>query len=278
MPSKAKNFAHIALYVVIVIGLILVCSFIGGNPEDSPSQPGDTLAEEPLELGERTPALIYEQIILRAKNDVLNAQKPLLALSFDDGPYEPVTTRLLDTLKKYNAHATFFVIGNRVKNNSALIVRAHEEGHEIASQGYDHTSFKELSGSEIESSIAKTDELIEGLIGVKTTLLRAPYGTVTQTSKKVIDKPFVNWSVDSEDWSSRNAEAVIKEVTENAGEGDVVLMHDLYPSTADACETLIKELSEKYRLVTISEMFRLSGVTPENGVLYHGVKEYGKAK
>ena len=107
------------------------------------------------------------------------------------------------------------------------------------------------------------------IAGVTPTLLRPPYGNMNERVRQVIGMPFMLWSIDTRDWESRNKDAIINETLKDIKDGDIILMHDLYTSTAEACEEIIPELINRgYQLVTVSEMFAVKGMTLDSGVSY----------
>lgn len=200
------------------------------------------------------------------------ADKPLIALTFDDGPKEGVTDIILDELKKNNAHATFFVVGKSAEQFPDLLKREVAEGHEIGNHTYSHpTTLTHLSPTDIEQQIENNAKIIESVIGSRPAIVRVPGGSA---NKKVISAieayPIIHWSVDTRDWQTHSAPATKREVNQSSGDGDIVLMHDIRPSTAEAIKTIIPELKSKgFELVTVSEMFRLKNINLEKGVVYH---------
>lgn len=105
-----------------------------------------------------------------------------------------------------------------------------------------------------------------------TKLVRPPYGQITQSLKEVLQKTFVLWSIDTQDWKTRDKDAIVSEVLNNVKDGDIILMHDMYSTTADACEELIPALIERgYQLVTVSELLNAKEITPVAGSVYSRV-------
>ena len=111
------------------------------------------------------------------------------------------------------------------------------------------------------------------MISVGNVLLRPPYGEHNELVDKTVKVPMIAWSVDSEDWKSRNKDSIVKEVLDHVQDGSIVLMHDLYSTTADAVEYLVPELIKQgYELVTVSELFERKGIEIEAGKLYRNAK------
>ena len=195
--------------------------------------------------------------------------KPMVALTFDDGPYSPVTDRILAKLEEYGGHATFFVVGNRVSTYSDSVKRAVEAGCQIGNHTYEHKNLTKLTGVEIQKQLHDTDLAVAYYAGAATTVLRPVGGALNDTVRSSAGKPLINWSIDTLDWKNRNAASVKSRALNNVKDGDIILMHDLYKSTADACDTLIPELVNRgFQLVTISEMAEAKGRTLQNGTLY----------
>ena len=204
--------------------------------------------------------------------DSLDPDKPMVALTFDDGPYTPVTSKILKILKKYDARATFFVVGSRVPQYKDMVKQAYEQGNEIATHTYNHANLTKLSKKGIKSELNKSKKAIKDVIGCSFSTLRPPGGSINDTMRSVIKVPMIYWSVDTEDWKSRNAKSVLSEC-KVIQDGDIVLMHDLYPSTADAVKKLVPRLvKEGYQLVTVDELFHYKGIKAEGGTVYYSGK------
>ena len=192
----------------------------------------------------------------------------MVALTFDDGPYTPVTKRILATLQKYNEKATFFCVGSRVGQYSQMV----QQGCQVASHTYGHVLLTKLKKKKILAQINKCNTVLQRTIGCSSTVLRPPGGLVSEKVRNTATEPLVCWSVDSEDWKSRNKKKVLKKCR-NIKDGDIVLMHDLYPSTAAAVEKLVPRLKKKgFQLVTIDELFYYKGITLENGKVYYSAR------
>ncbi len=204
---------------------------------------------------------------------VIDPNQKMVALTFDDGPYTPVTKRIVKTLEAYNGRGTFFVVGNRVEDYSKILKRAYDGGHQIATHTWSHKNLKKLSEHGVAAQVTKSMEAIKSVTGENPTLLRPPYGAVDKTVKQRVKDAgglaLVNWSVDSKDWKYKNADTIVKTIMDNVKDGDIVLMHDLYESTAEAVEKLVPKLVEKgYQLVTVEELYTTRGDTLEAGTLH----------
>lgn len=223
--------------------------------EESPSE-GETNAEGMVFSGGR----------------YIDPSKPMVALTFDDGPDVQVDGVLMDELEKVNGRATFFVVGQRVEKFPEDIKNTVERGHEIGNHSYDHDIHLSSKGQDyIRNEFDKTDDAVEKAAGVRPALVRLPGGNISNDVKAVVKKPLIFWSIDTEDWRSRDAEKTQNTILSQVKDGDIVLMHALYLSTAQACKTVIPELHARgYQLVTVSELihFRGQNVQGGNGIQY----------
>lgn len=192
----------------------------------------------------------------------------MVALTFDDGPYTPVTSKILKVLKKYDARATFFVVGSRVPSYEDMVKQAYEQGNEIATHTYNHANLTKLTTKQMKEELSKSRDVIKDVIGCGFSNLRPPGGSINDNMRNNIKVPMIYWSVDTEDWKSRNAQSVLKEC-KVIQDGDIVLMHDLYPSTAEAVQKLVPRLIKQgYQLVTVDELFHYKGIKAEAGKVY----------
>ena len=205
------------------------------------------------------------------KNEI-DLTKPMIALTFDDGPSDH-TQRLLDILQTYGAKGTFFVVGSTLDEREEELIRIANAGHEIGNHSWSHRSFTDISSSEVRKEITNTRNKIYDITGVDCTLVRPPHGACNervQTLGKELGVSFINWTVDTLDWKTKNADAVYKEIMEYTANGHIVLCHDLHKTTVDAMERAIPALIEKgYQLVTVSELLTCYGDEIIAGNLYY---------
>lgn len=192
----------------------------------------------------------------------VDPSKPMIALTFDDGP-SGATTRILDALEANGGRATFFMVGNRMRSYPSVINRMVALGCEPASHTWDHSYLTKLSEGQILSNLNQVDDTLQSIAGVRTVIVRPPGGYINDASKAALAKrgtPAVLWSIDTLDWKTRNAQKTIDTVLSNVKDGDIILMHDLYETSADAAVVLIPELKNRgYQLVTVSELASYRG-------------------
>ena len=247
-------------------------------PTETPTEvPTETPTVEPTETPSPTPTptpkvtIPHLNIEPTAIPESLDPTKPMIALTFDDGPTSSITNRILDVLEQYNAKATFFVVGNRLgstKNQQAMS-RAFSLGCEIGSHSYSHPKMNSFSHEKIQEEYANATAAIEKIIGIAPTLFRPPYGFYNDAIRAYFNAPLIFWSVDPKDWSVKDAAKIYDHIIKNVKDGDIVLMHDLHSYTAEACEALIPALlAEGYQLVTVSELFACKGITLTTGNIY----------
>lgn len=234
-----------------------------------PGEAGEMMLRTGKESGISTERIIEEPIDgeVRYYNPDTNGEK-VIALTFDDGPWDTSTDQILDVLKEFDAKATFFTIGDQVEEHSAQIERMVNEGHEISTHSWDHAqgsgkgvSLNLMSTEERKDEVEKGLEIVEKVSGEAASLyFRAPGGNFddsTATDLQSIVKGEIGWNIDTEDWS-RPGVGVIVEHLKHVEPGYVVLMHDGggdRSQTVAALREALAYLSEQgYEFITISEM------------------------
>lgn len=201
----------------------------------------------------------------------INMHKPMVALTFDDGPNPIYTQIILDTLEKYKATATFFDLGDLMEQFPSVSQRESSLSCEVACHSYNHKNYTRLSDSEIIHDMNKTAEIFHKVLMQDPAFFRPPYGCCDDRIKKLVNMPLILWSVDTRDWESRNPETILNVIKQYGNlDGKVILMHSIYESSARAVAMLIPYLLDKnYQLVTISQMIKLKyGESPKDGKLY----------
>jgi peptidoglycan/xylan/chitin deacetylase (PgdA/CDA1 family) len=187
----------------------------------------------------------------------------LVALTFDDGPNLKTTPMLLDILKEYGAEATFFVIGQSLEGKEDLLKRMAAEGHEIGSHSYSHAKLTALGAGGLDFELDTASDAIADITGRRPSLLRPPYGCVNDNLRKAAaGKGFslILWDVDPYDWKHRDAKAVSEHIINQASDGDIILLHDIYATSVEAARIVIKNLSERgFGFVTVSELLSRDG-------------------
>lgn len=193
---------------------------------------------------------------VRSQN-VSDEVKPVVALTFDDGPNASSTPILLDGLKERKVRATFFLIGENVEKdeNEKIVKRMYEEGHLIGNHTYTHCNLSKLETGEAKKELEQTDTVIEKITGKQPVFVRAPYGELPVDSEQDLSRIYIGWTVDPLDWMTEDAGAVVKTVVEEINPGDVILLHDCYPSSVQAAIRIVDLLQGKgYEFVTVDHL------------------------
>ena len=191
-----------------------------------------------------------------------------VALTFDDSPNAASTERLLDGLRERGAHATFFLIGEQIAGQEALVRRMAEEGHQIGNHTYTPRRL-DNSGALGVRELARTEAALSQTLGGSGYWVRPPWGFASAETLREVDVPLIYWSLDTEDWRVLDADKVARRIVDEAEDGDVVLLHDSYESSVDAALRAIDALAARgFAFVTLEELFERMGVTPCTGCLY----------
>ena len=198
---------------------------------------------------------LEDGVIISGKTD---AKK--IALTFDDGPHPSKTDKILDLLKEYQVHATFFVIGQNVAVYPKVVLREIEEGHEVGNHTYSHKSLAQCKKDVVEKEIISTEEILIEKTGYIPRVFRPPEGAYT-CDIDVADRMNYNvilWTIDTRDWAKTSTEKIVETVESKVRNGSIILFHDFTVGgahTLDALEILIPKLLDMgYEFVTVSEL------------------------
>ena len=184
----------------------------------------------------------------------------MVAITFDDGPHLKNTDDIVNIFSKYNAHATFFMLGSNVVKYPDVVKRVYDAGHEIGIHTWNHKELTKLSSDEVKNEVNNTATEIEKITGKRPTLVRPPYGSINENVKNSIDNPLILWNIDSLDWKSRDKEKIVPLVVNNVQDGDIILLHDIHSTTIPAVEEILKYLIENdYQVITVSQMLSAKG-------------------
>ncbi|MEG0259148.1 MAG: polysaccharide deacetylase family protein [Lysinibacillus sp.] len=180
-----------------------------------------------------------------------------IALTFDDGPHPTVTEQVLNTLQKYNAKATFFMLGNRVQYYPNIAKDVLTRGHEIGNHSWSHPVLTKLPNEQIVKEYSTTANALKNAIGQDATVFRPPYGATNKLVNAQIPIPVVMWSIDTMDWKYRNAQQLLPHIQNSLHNNAIVLMHDIHQSTADGLDAVLSYLQgQGYEFVTVSEIMQ----------------------
>lgn len=197
----------------------------------------------------------------------VHLEAPYIALTFDDGPNQKLTPRLLDLLAQHHIKATFFVVGENAAEYPDILKRAVREGHEIGNHSWSHPNFGKMGDEAVRSQISRTQDAIAAAIGTRPTLLRPPYGSVTARQKHFIHHELgyeiILWDVDPLDWKQPGPGVVANRILKETRPGSIVLAHDIHAQTIEAMPQTLNELEAKgFKFVTVSELLKMAKAQP----------------
>lgn len=205
---------------------------------------------------------------LESEENSIDPNKPMVALTFDDGP-GPRTEELLDKLDEYGSRATFFMQGMNAQRYKDTVKKMAEIGCELGNHSYNHPYLTKLDAKGIQEQIGKTNSILADASGQRATVMRPPFGAINEEVKANAGMPLILWSIDTLDWKTRNTQSTIDCVMQEVSDGDIILMHDIHTESIDAALALIPKLiDEGYQLVTVSELADARNITMQNGGKY----------
>lgn len=224
-------------------------------------------------------AMITEEMQLEIDHQPrqLDPNGKYVALTFDDGPEEKVTPRVLDTLSEFGVKATFYMLGKNAHAHPEIAKRVADEGHEVANHSITHANLNTLSTDKIIEEITLSQQQIEDATGIRTETFRPPYGEYNHLvleQAKMTDQIISMWTIDTLDWSNRSPSAILEKVKRTTP-GDIILMHDIHETTADALPVVLNYLQQEgFEFVTVMELIQLEDDFIEVGPYYgHNVSE-----
>lgn len=196
----------------------------------------------------------------------VDTDEPVAALTFDDGPHPEYTPRLLDILRRHDARATFFVIGERVAAASGITARITQEGHVLANHTWSHPRMTDVSGEVRRLEIQRCAEAIVPFGGVR--LFRPPQGRQSVSSRLDVhrlDHDCVAWSAHLEDWLPQSAATLTSGLRAALTPGAIVVLHDAIwdpmvegaedrDAVLEAVDAVLTEMSGHMRFVTLPEL------------------------
>lgn len=264
-PAECKT--DIADLEINATYLARVYSFVTAEPQLNSAPSAEVSVKVVAEDTEVIPKAMEPKV-----DGTIDPDKPMIALTFDDGPAVNSDSgdRILDTLEQNNAKATFFMLGCNAGEAPDNLKRKVSLKMEIGNHTWNHTHF----GAEVTAEdIRMGSNGIYEVCGQYPTAFRSPGGMTTDIILKECateGMPAYYWTIDTQDWSSRDADAVYYEVMDHVNDGDIVLMHEIYDSTADAVARIVPELIEQgFQLVTCHDLMALKGgAAPEPGKEY----------
>jgi len=254
-----------------------VSEVLPGTAEEPPADPGTAeeqppAADDPTELPPVQDPPAGEEPPVADPPAQPAADAPVLAVTFDDGPNDLITPRVIDALNERGIRATFFMMGYLVEKHPEVVDYAYSSGHQIASHGWDHdVQLTRLSDESLQYQVDATAQAIRNIIGEDPAYLRPIYGTIDAKTAAKIHTPIILWTIDPRDWDLRDAEKVKQEILDTVFDGGVLLLHDLYDTTLEGAMAAFDELlAEGWRFVTLEEYYELYGMELQPGTVYRG--------
>ena len=209
---------------------------------------------------ETSSAEVTEETTMRE----IDPDKPVVALTFDDGPNTVTTVQVLNKLEEYGVTASFFLVGTNITDETKDIVkRAYDMVCEIDSHSKTHSYMNQMTADEIKEEISYVDDKLMEIIGKPAPFFRPPYIAVNDTMYQNIDKPFI-CGFGCDDWDPKvTIDERTERTLEQVQDGAIILLHDSYNNfqTVAALDKIIPALQEQgYQFVTVTELFNVKGV------------------
>lgn len=196
-----------------------------------------------------------------------------VAITFDAAWTNQDTDDLIRILKKYNAVATFFIVGDWAEKFPESVKAFHDAGHTIANHSDTHKAFSKCSREEIKEEIENCNKKLEAITGDKITLLRAPSGDYTNESLEVaksLGMETIQWNIDSLDYRGLSVDEIVERVVSPVENGSIILFHNGVDNTAEALDIILTKLSaEGYSFVSVNDL-----IYKDNYYLDHTGKQH----
>jgi peptidoglycan-N-acetylglucosamine deacetylase len=196
----------------------------------------------------------------------IHTSKKVVAITFDDGPNPVYTPQVLEIFSKAKGKATFFMIGEQMRNHPEVVKLVTDQGHEIGNHTFTHPKLSQLSIHDCLNEIEETEKLVEKMAGRKPVIFRPPYFDYNQDTVSLLQKkryPMIGaLNLEAQDWEQPGVEHIVQKSREAVKDGSILIFHDGYgdrSQTIEAVQLLVSELtSQGYQLVTVSELLKQS--------------------
>ncbi|MCX7772990.1 MAG: polysaccharide deacetylase family protein [Clostridia bacterium] len=181
------------------------------------------------------------------------------AITFDCAWGADDIPNILDSLDKFQAKATFFIVGLWAEKYPETVKLIASRGHEIANHGYSHQHMAQIPEAKIEEEITRCTEVLEKLSGARITLFRPPYGEYNSTTVKVsrrMNYEIIQWDVDSLDWKQNlSSENIYQRVIKGVNTGSIILFHNDTLHTQEVLPRILENLTKNgYSCITVSDL------------------------
>lgn len=198
-----------------------------------------------------------------------NSTRPVIALTFDDGPTRTYTQEALTALGRYGAGATFFCVGNTVKKQPDLLRRETDLGNTVGAHSMTHANPWEQPAAETLAEYDALKRLFQETAGLPAALLRPPGGDAKTYIARKTGWPLILWNKSGSDTGPIGARTIASHVAASVTDGDIVLLHDTKAKTAAALPLLLSALTERgYMFAAVDELLYLRGITPAPDASY----------
>ena len=182
-------------------------------------------------------------------------EQQYIALTFDDGPHPIYTELLLDGLKERGVRASFFLIGQNIQGNEAVVLRMKQDGHLIGNHSQNHVQLTGKNEEAVCRQITSTNQQICQITGQQPIYIRPPFGSWNEELECMVPMTVALWDIDPLDWKVQDVNRIVSHVEEHAEDGGIILLHDVYETSVEAALEIVDRLSEKgYNFVTIDEL------------------------
>lgn len=204
----------------------------------------------------------------------IDPSKPMVSVTYDDGPLTKTSMDVANHYAEKNARLTFFWLGQRIEQSPETVKAIYDLGHETANHSYDHLNFNKLTPEELQMQTSGVNDKIKAITGQDRVLIRPPYGSADENVRSQVKSPLIMWSVDTEDWKNRDEKQTYDAIVENAFDGSIILMHDLYETSINAGKKFLDTHQNEYQFLTITELHQYKGIPLVDGGLHFGVRGY----
>ncbi|HPJ02150.1 MAG TPA: polysaccharide deacetylase family protein [Candidatus Limiplasma sp.] len=215
---------------------------------------------------------------VQAQEQTDNSSRPMIVLTFDDGPAGRTTINIVDALARYGATATFFCVGKQVYKFPDVVRLEAELGNTVAAHSMTHINPWTQPKDEMLAEYDTQKQLYRDVLGTEVKLMRPPGGDLKTYVIRQIGWPLIRWNKSGSDTGDNSASQIASRVIRDAAHGDIFLNHDIKTKTASALPDILKALTERgFMFATVDEMLYLNGVTPKPNVSYYdgfGIKTY----
>ncbi len=243
----------------IILSLAMLLTGCESAPSPEPSDTSSAPNTQAVSAAETT-----TETEITAMTYEIDPTKPVVALTFDDGPNITTTMQVLDVLEKYQVPASFFLIGQNINDSTSKAVkRAYDMGCEIDNHSKTHSYMNQMTQEEIRAEVDYVNEKITEITGEPAKFFRPPYIAVNNDMYEAIDMPFI-CGVGCNDWDNNvSVQDRIDNTLKQVKDGTIILLHDAQGNskTVEALEGIIPALlDEGYQFVTVSELFETKGI------------------